>query len=32
VGDPQPMSMIGGAMIPLFAMPPWLVRLSVISP
>jgi ABC-2 type transport system permease protein len=28
----MPMSMIGGAMIPLFAMPPWLVRLSVISP
>jgi ABC-2 type transport system permease protein len=28
----MPMSMIGGAMVPLFAMPPWLVRLSVISP
>src|SRR5918993_5574734 len=28
----MPMSMIGGAMIPLFAMPPWLVRLSDISP
>jgi ABC-2 type transport system permease protein len=28
----MPMSMIGGAMIPLFAMPPWLGRLSVISP
>jgi ABC-2 type transport system permease protein len=26
------MSMIGGAMIPLFAMPPWLGHLSVISP
>jgi len=28
----MPMSMIGGAMIPLFAMPPWLVRISGISP
>ena len=28
----MPMSMIGGAMIPLFAMPPWLVRVSGISP
>jgi ABC-2 type transport system permease protein len=28
----MPMSMIGGAMIPLFAMPPWLGHLSVISP
>jgi ABC-2 type transport system permease protein len=28
----MPMSMIGGAMIPLFAMPPWLVQVSVISP
>jgi ABC-2 type transport system permease protein len=28
----MPMSMIGGGMIPLFVMPPWLVSLSVISP
>jgi ABC-2 type transport system permease protein len=28
----MPMSMVGGAMIPLFAMPPWLVRVSGISP
>ena len=28
----MPMSMIGGGMIPLFVMPPWLVSLSAISP
>jgi ABC-2 type transport system permease protein len=28
----MPLAMLGGAMIPLFIMPPWLVRLSALSP
>ena len=28
----MPLTMIGGAMIPLFVMPAWLVRLSALSP
>jgi ABC-2 type transport system permease protein len=28
----MPFAMVGGGMIPLIAMPPWLVKVSVVSP